>query len=223
MKHIKLFESYFYGSNFPNPSLLNEIVDGLDTLDEYAEAGGIIFKDYVGAISDDNRHYSPEEQYARIEQEYNDKDSAYKAICDFLGENPKDIVVFWNVNNLGGDGIVRHGEKGVRDENGKLLRYEMEDNSELKNWFFSSIDKLFGRYIDIRGSREALAYGPQPMEYLGSPKKTILVQEEDVYYNKISMWISPDGLKFVSWGWEQSIDWMCTRTLIKSAFSSLKK
>jgi hypothetical protein len=206
MKYIKLFETFLIESQLIDSSELQSIIDGLDTLEGFMEINEINFKERVSEIRENpSSHYTTEEEYYRIEKEHNDLDNAYQEICKFFRESPSDIIFLWNSNNIGGS-----------SDPGAELYCEL-------------IDKLFGEYFDMGNAPydEVISVGPLPKDYLGSPKKTIVIQEKDVYYHNISMYQSTDGLKFVSWGWGvdmvQTVDWICTRSLVESALSRLGK
>ena len=206
MRHIKLFEAFLDESELMNSSEFKNIIDGLDTLEGFMEVNEINFRDRISSIREDPRsHYTTEEEYYRIEKEHNELNNAYQEICKFFSESPSDILFIWNPNNIGGA-----SDPGVE------LYCEL-------------MDKLFGEHLDMGTPPydEAIFVGPSPKDYLGSPKKTIVIEESDVYHHKISMYQSPDGLKFVSWEWGRNIDgqteWMCTRSLVESALSHLDK
>jgi len=206
MRHIKLFESFIIESELIDSSKLQSIIDGLDTLEEFMEINEINFNDRISEIKENpSSPYTTEEEYYRIEKEHNDLDNAYQEICKFFSESPSDIIFLWNSNNIGGSS---------------------DPGAEL---YCGMIDKLFGEYFDMGEAPydQVISVGPSPKDYLGSPKKTIVIQEKDVYYHNISMYQSTDGLKFVSWGWgrdmDQTVDWICTRSLVESALSRLGK
>jgi len=147
-------------------------------------------KDGVG-----NPVYSDPE-YKVAEKFWDNIMNASKEIASFLKSKPKDILYFWDPNNIGG-----------------ATEPDPEEYSLL-------ISKAFGEFFDM-GEWGVIT----PKKELGSPISAITFSEGPDggrgYEHWVRMYESKGGERFCLQGSYSGDHWMCTRSLIESLLSEI--